>query len=300
MLIALGLLCIPSGSRAAESGTRVFQVKPMPVLEAGIVIGRHQEFGYSNLVTIVDSDLTDGAVESLPSSARDYTRMFHFAVLANVVREEQGEKKPFQLEKVGIGFAMEINSQMVVVNAAKAEDLGADLGMIGKGVLRGNEDCLPEIVEVARTNRLVIFDAEANMLIGKLHEKRIIRHLIWVTPENGKLGLLVWQLKDLDTETKATDFQLDLPTMNIVRVGVAEKRRIHVTKGGFLGMFPKPEQFALVSLPPGEVIEVPEKMRAVAGKRTFTLEDLQLLVDGVKEVIAARKMAQQNAGQTSR
>lgn len=280
----------PRWHGASETTEANLGIAPIPVprLPAGVVIGEEKEAGYSNLVTIVYPTLSAGDVESLPDFAQQYAAMFKFTVLANVKRETEGTGDEFVLDKVGIGFAMTINGKNVVVTKDKANDLGADLGMIGKGVLGGNEDCLDEIIQVARTNRLIVFDAEANMLVGDKHEKRMIRHLLWVSPKSGRLGFLVWQLNPKANDSDGAEpYDIDSPEMQLLPTDAKEIRRIHVSSGGLLSAIPTPDRFALVSIPQGRAIPWNQALRAVAGKRVFTNDELKQLVSGVSQSIAS-------------
>lgn len=287
ILVVVGAL-LPTTIAEAGEPNRVFEHVPVPRLKSGVVIGRESEAGYSNLVTVVLPRLASGAIDSLPSYAQQYASKFKFTVLANVTSRDDGSGKSFYLDKVGIGFSMEIGKDLVVVSKETANDFGANLGMIDRTVLGGNEECLDDIIQVARTNRLIVYDAEATMLIGEKHEKRIIRHLLWVSPRTGQLGSLVWQLK----AQGSGDYLLDSPDMQLLPMGYKEDRRIHVSEGGmFSSVAPSPDQFAMVSLPPGKPVPFNTKLRAVAARRKMSVQELQQLVDGVAEAIATIRMS---------
>jgi hypothetical protein len=257
--------------------------KPVPRLEAGIVIGQEKDNGYSDLVTLVLPRLSSGHVDSLPEFARRYASMFKLTVLANVTPQKNGERTLYLLDKIGIGFAMNIKGEMVVVTRATANELGAELGMIDRGVLGGNEDCLEDVIQVARTRRLIVFDAKANMLIGNEHEERIIRHFIWASPASGKLGFLVWQLK----ENASGQYDIDSPAMQLLPSGYREDRQIHVSDGGWLSSVPTPDRFALVRLPQGTPVPFTEQLKGVAGKKEMTQKDLDQLLSGTSQSLAA-------------
>ena len=91
------------------------QHKPLERIEAGIVIGQEKSAGYSDLLTLVHPRLAAGYVSSLPDYAKRYASMFKLTVLANVTQQQNGQRKLYVLDKVGIGFSMNINGKMVVV-----------------------------------------------------------------------------------------------------------------------------------------------------------------------------------------
>ena len=257
--------------------------KPLPRLQPGIVVGQEQDFGYSDLVTLVFPRLASGEVDSLPEFAVRYASMFNMTILANVVEQPRGDQRAYLLDKIAIGFAMNIGGKMTIVTSDTANDLGANLGMIDRGVLSGNEECLNDVVQIARTDRLVVFDAKANVLIGTKHEPRIIRHFIWASPASGKLGVLIWQLR----ADGSGDYAIDSPTMQLLPAGFKEDRRIHVSAGNFLSSkIPTPDRFALETIPQGMAVPFGERIKQVAGIKQMTAAELELLLTGASESLA--------------
>ena len=262
--------------------------KPVPRLRPGIVVGQHQAAGYSDLVTIVHPRLASGYIDSLPQFSRTYASMFKYTLLANVTSRQSGGQTLYSLDKVGVGFAMDIKGKITVVTRDTANDLGADLGMIDRGVLGGNEDCLDDVIQIARTDGMVLFDALSNMVIGTRHEERMMRHLVWVSPHNGKIGFLVWLLHD----TGDAHYQLASRTMQLLPEGFQEDRKINVSEGGLLSRIPTPDRFALVTIPQGTPVPFSERMKSVAGKKRLTHADLQQLVLATSESLALVRVAQ--------
>ncbi len=162
--------------------------------------------------------------------------------------------------------------------------------MIDRSVLGGSEDSLDDVVQVARNNRMIMFDAKANMLVGEAHEERIVRHFIWVSSTTGKLGFLVWQLRDDGADRYAVDGN----TMQLLPMGFQEDRQIHVSAGGLLSSLPTPSRFAIVSIPQGKPLPFTAKTRSVAGAKHLTAEDLAQLVAGVSEAFSQTASQQIN------
>ena len=257
--------------------------KPMPRLQPGIVVGEETKFGYSTLVTLVLPRLASGDIASLPDFAKRYAGMFKLVILANIVERKTPKQTVYLLDKIGCGFAMDISGKMTIVTKDTANQLGANLGMIDRGVLGGNEDCLDDVIQVARTNRLVVFDAESNMLINGKHEQRLIRHFIWASPASGELGFLIWQLQD----TSGDNYAVDSKQMQLLPQGFKEDRKIHVSEGNFFSSkIPTPDRFALESVPSGTPVPFSERMLQVAGRKTLTPRDLENLLTGASESLA--------------
>lgn len=268
---------------------RYLTVEPqsLELIQPGVVVDRHAEYGWSDLVTIVHPRLGSGAVDSIPDFAGRYASMFKFTMLANVKQAPVDGKPQYWLDRLGIGFAMEVDGNMTILTKSTAKQLGAELGMIERGVLGGNEDCLKDVVQIARTERLVMFDVKANMLNQNVHRMMTLRHLIWVSPNTGKLGMLVWLLDDGDEDDG--DYKLAEEQMQLLPPGYQEDRVIHVSEGGLFSRIPTPDRFALVSVPPGTPVPFSDSMRAVAARKTFDREDMQHLVVGVGQSIAGLK-----------
>lgn len=276
----------PASAQPARTASAVIKrpaidlkAKPLPRVAPGVVIGQENSSGYSDLVTLVLPRLSSGYLDSLPEYSKRYAAMFKFTVLANVVKDS--ETSQHLLDKVAIGFAMDIKGKMIAVTEGTANQYGAELGMIDRRVLRGNEDCLDDVVQIARTNRMVVFDAKANMLIGTEHEERVLRHFVWVSPKSGSIGFLVWQLND----GGAAAYEVDSRTMQLLPPGFKEDRQIHVSDAGFLNSIPTPARFALVQVPQGTAIPISPAMKKVAGKKSLTPADLQVMVSAVAEGI---------------
>ncbi len=273
-----------AASRLKASSPSVdLRPKPMPRLQPGIVVGQEQKFGYSDLVTLVLPRLASGDVDSLPQFARRYAKMFKLTILANIAKKPKGEGHVYLLDKIGIGLAMDLNGDLTIVTADTANQLGANLGMVDRGVLSGNEDSLSDVVQVARTDYLVIFDAKANILIDDKHEERIVRHFVWAAPHSGKLGILIWQLRD----NGSASYAIDSAQMQLIPSGFKEDRRIHVSQGNFLSSkIPTPDRFALESIPQGTPVPFSDRMKQAAGLKFMTAQDLENLLAGTSESLS--------------
>lgn len=291
-----GLAVVPS-LLAAEPFPKPFvdtQLRLMPRIQPGTVVSEHQSHGWSELVTMVHPRLAAGAVDAVPDYAASYADLAKFTILADVKQAEVDGRPQYWLDKIGIGFAVDVKGKSIVISSETAEQFGADLGMIGKRVFSGNEECLKDIVQVIRTERLVMFDAESNMTVGEKHEMMVMRYLIWVSPNSGKLGVLVWLLD----ENPDGSYRLVGDTMQLLPSAFHEDRIIHVTKGNMLSsMLPKPEQFAVLQLPQGTPVPLSPTMQQVAVLKTFTRDQIAQLATGMGQSLALAKQRVANRNQ---
>ena len=263
--------------------------KPVSRLAPGTLVANPQQSGFSNLVTIAMPRLAAGQIDSLPEYAKQYAGMFHFTALANVRTVITGDRTDYLLDRFGVGISMKINGQMVVVTPRTANGLGRKLGMIERGILKGNEKDLNGITQVARTSRMIIFDVPTNMLVDDKHNKQILRYFVWASPASGKLGVLVWSLND----TKGDGYTIACSNMQLLPPNYTEDRAIHVSKGPLLSNIPTANRFALVEIPQGTSVPFSAKMRAAATLKTIDVQNLHTMMAGVSESLAMVPAIQQ-------
>lgn len=263
--------------------------KPVGRLSPGTLVAHPQQSGFSNVVTIAMPRLAAGEINSLPEYAKQYAGMFHFTALANVRTITTGGGTDYLLDRFGVGISMKINDQLVVVTPRTANDLGLKLGMIERGILKGNEKDLTGITQVARTSRMIIFDVPTNMLVDNKHKKQILRYFVWASPASGKLGVLVWSLND----TKSGRHTIACNNMQLLTPNYIEDRAIHVSKGPLVSNIPTANRFALVTIPQGTSIPFSPRMRTVAALRTINAQNLKTMMTGVSESLTIVPVIQQ-------
>jgi len=291
IMLATWVIPVSAAPPAAAASTTSVDMsrKPVPRLTPGILVGDPQQSGYSNVVTLAMPRLAAGEVDSLPEYAKHYAGMFHFTILANVKAVTSGNRTDYLLDRLGVGTSMDINQQWVIVTPDTANRLGADLRMIERGILKGNEKDLNAITQIARTSRMIIFDAPTNMLMGDKHRKKILRYFVWASPASGKLGALVWMLGD----QKQAHYAIESGNMQLLPGNYREDRAIHVTKGPLRSNIPTANRFALVQLPQGTPVSFSARMRSVAALRTMNMQDLHEMMIGVSESLAQVPRVQQ-------
>lgn len=270
--------------------------KPVARLAPGTLVRNPQQSGYSNVVTLAMPRLATGEIDSLPEYAKQYAGMFHFTALANVKTVNTGDRTDYLLDRFGVGISMQINGQLVVVTPKTASELGLNLRMIERGILKGNEKDLSGITQIARTSRMIIFDAPTNMLVDGKHKKQILRYFVWASPASGKIGALVWSL----TDTKTNQYTIASNNMQLLPPNYTEDRAIHVSKGPLLSNIPTANRFALITIPQGTSVPFSPKMRTVAALRTMNVQNLHTMMAGASESLATVPMVQQANNQNAK
>ncbi|MAI70636.1 MAG: hypothetical protein CMM01_06965 [Rhodopirellula sp.] len=288
------LQAAPPSHPAARSGPSVDLLrKPVSHLPPGTLVANPQQSGFSNVVTIAMPRLAAGEIDSLPEYAKQYAGMFHFTALANVRTVNTDDRTDYLLDRFGVGISMRINGELVVVTPQAANEMGLKLGMIERGILKGNEKDLTDITQVARTSRMIIFDVPTNMLVDDKHDKQILRYFVWASPASGKLGILVWSLNG----TRSDRYTIACKNMQLLPPNYTEDRAIHVSRGPLLSNIPTAKRFALVTIPQGTSVPFSQKMRTVATLRTITVQNLHTMMTGASDSLAMAPVIQQAINQ---
>jgi hypothetical protein len=248
-------------------------------IPVGTVIGREAPRDWTNLVLFATPTLSDEDVRNSPKMATHYARMFKFTLLANVVGVREGTRVSYKLQRLARGFAIDINGRETVVDGKNT--LGADLGLFGKRILAENEAILDkDAVQVARTDTMLVFDAQATMLFGKDHVKRVMRHAIVVDPDSGRLATFVWLLTRTPSGYAPSEGVLQLLPPNM-----QEARLLHVLKDRFTLGIPSPDAFALVRIPQGTSVPYTPQLQQVATTGSFTRENALALESALRAVV---------------
>jgi len=238
-------------------------------IKPGTQIGDEPPRGWSHLVLLAKPRIGVGDVDAIPKSAIHFGSMFSFTILANVVPERtaDAEEKRYFLQRVAIGMATNVQGRNLIVTSDQT--FGADVGFIGRAVMRENERILSsDMRQVARTRTMVVLDADAIVLRNSQHRPMVIRHVILVAPQTGQLTAFVWLLgrDGTDRYTLADNaIQMLPPQMHEDRVLSVDSRRFT------LGI-PAADAFALARLPQGTPVKYSKSLTTLAAVRRFTPE----------------------------
>jgi hypothetical protein len=236
----------------------------------GTLIGEQAPDGWTHLISIAKPRLGSGDVDALPSMAAELAETFSLVILARVGKDDDNT---FMLEKVALGNAMEIAGNMTVVNSQSQDELGANLGFLGKRVLKSSEDMLAEVRMVARYRNLVVFDTPALLLVGDRHRSLWIRNVVWISPENGALGSVLWAMQG----NSNIGYSLVPDKKYIVQLpaNLREDRVLNVDKDHITFGIPSMDAIAMAELPPGTKYPFPPSFEQIATINDFTPENMQ-------------------------
>ena len=73
--------------------------------------------------------------------------------------------------------------------------LGVTIGFVERSSLAGNEACLDQVLQVARTPTMLVFDVTAIQRLDQHNRHVLHRHAILVEAGTGLLATVVWALE---------------------------------------------------------------------------------------------------------
>jgi hypothetical protein len=251
--------------------------QPLPHIPVGAVIGDGPPPGWSHLVLMATPTLTEEDQRDTPRMAAQYAQMFKFTILANVSRASP----TFRLDKVALGFATRVNGRETVINGK--ETLDAELGLFGRRVLAENETIVDrDVLQIARTETMCLFDAQTVMRVGTEHVRRVMRHAVLVNPATGQLSTVVWLL----VAAPPDGYQAAEKQLQLLPPGTREARLLSVKRDQFTLGMPTPEAFALRRIPQGIPVPYTPDLESAAAVKHFSADQVCALETQLRAVAA--------------
>lgn len=266
-LVLLGSLWIPATALAADT------VRKLP---AGTLVGPRPPAGWSNVMFVSTPKVAHGDLGKVSSTVVQYAELLHFVVLADVQSQRVGDSVRHHLAEVGFGLAISKSGALIVASGPQVAGLEPpELGILENQVVRGAAASLDEMRIIGRRSTLMLLDSPAVFSLRGRHQALIMRTLIWVDPLSGKLGHLLWLLK----EKQNGQLELALPTGSYLPTPFHEQRemRVDADEFNYLGL-PGRLGFALVRLPPGKAVAMEGPLAPLASRKEYTTEQLRQLI----------------------
>lgn len=214
--------------------------------------------------------LGQGDVESTLPVVQRVASQFTLHYLANVTRDAGG----YRLDKVAVGFGTRIGNAQVIVDPASARSLGAKIDMFAKPLLEENDRSLNEMFQIAKSDTIVVWDQQLQMLRRGQHVPAVHRFAAVLDASSGRLQSFVWLL---DVDAAGGLVVADEP-IQLLPPALREDRVLNV-KGEFingLGVPSKPA-FGLVRIPNGTPAPMSPTLKDLAGRASYTSESLAQL-----------------------
>lgn len=288
-IFASASLVLAGSTWLSGADTSTVKTNSVSRIPAGTVVNERAVQGDLRLVILAKGRLGSGDVDDVPSIAKKYANMFNLVIMAKVEPNKVDGEVKYELDRVEVGFSMDIGGKQVVVTPDTAKELGGKLDIIASQILAANEKALADVTQIVRYRTLSMFDAKAIMLRGDEHKEMIMRHLIWLNSKTGQIGTAVWLLgQDGDAER----YTMPDDVIQVLPPSFVEDRVIDVKANKFFLGVPTPDAFALVRLPQGTPIKVDDKLAELASNKQYDTRSLGQLVADLNSALNKVRTAQ--------
>jgi hypothetical protein len=252
--------------------------KALPRIPAGTVIGKTAPPGWSHFVMMAVPTLTKEDLRDAPKIASHYAQMFKFTLLAQAEKNGNAHR----LKAVARGFAMDVRNKEIIVESKNT--FGGKVGVFGNRILAENEKHIDaDVRQVARSENMLLFDAQAVLRQGTDHVRMVLRHAILIDPATGKLYTFIWLL----SKTRA-GYAIAEKEMQLIPEGLREARFLSVKRDKFVLGLPTADAFAQMRTPQGKPIKWTAELEKLGAIKEFTREQVLSLE---KELLATGQSA---------
>jgi hypothetical protein len=241
---------------------RLAQIPP------GTVIDKEAPKGWSDLIIKSYSRPGAGDVSELSSIADNLTRLLFTAIIADVQSDKHGnDARRYRLAKVAVGVGTRIGRKDTIISPDTQNQLGADLGLLARVVLRKTQERLADIAVVVRSPTFVVFDSPIFMFLAGKHKPIVLRYAVLVEERTGRLNTLVWAL-GREEDGKYTE---PIGAIQWLPPNLTGDCILHVDGNEFSLGQPTERAFAIVSPPRGQKeITIGDDLKPLISRTRFS------------------------------
>jgi hypothetical protein len=281
MLLICCLTDVACSEAKSGSGYDV-TLRHLEQVPPGTVIDKEAPKGWSNLIIKSYSRPGAGDMKQLSSTADRLSRLLFTTILADVQADKTGGGQRYKLAKVAVGLGVRIGDKDTIVTPDTHRRLGAGLGILAGVVLRTAQEKLGEIVVVARSRTLMVFDSPGLMLLDGKHKPIVLRYAILVEERTGRLNALVWPL------ARAEDGKYSGPIGAIqwLPPNLTGDCVLHVDGREFSLGQPTEKAFAMTAPPKGrKEIKVGDDLKSLIARPRFSATTAAELESKLRQVL---------------
>lgn len=274
---------IPLGRPWIAVAESTIRSTPLSLIPAGTRIDSAKNVSNGcRLVLLANPRVAAGDVTSASKKVREYASMFCMALIAKVDTNSEGR---FQLTDLSVGNCVAINDGWTAITANSYKEHDIALDFFARQVLARSEQNLRQARVVAKGDSFRIFDAEAIVRKGTDHVPMIIRHIVWVNSQSGKLATMVWLLEQDGGDWKMVEDKFHALPPKYLEDRVFSVKADEITLG-----IPSQKAFAINGLPRGKEIPANPPLKKLAAAKSYSEESQQALVAALnKSIREARK-----------
>jgi hypothetical protein len=235
----------------------------------GTVLGKEAPKGWTNLIIKSYSRPGAGDTKQLSPLADRLSRLLFTAILADVKTDKSRGDKRYRLAKVAVGLGVRIGDKDTIVTPETERRLGAGLGLLARVVLRTAQEKLADIVVLARSGTLMIFDSPSFIVREDKHKPIVLRYAVLVDASSGQLDTLVWVLDREEGERGA--YGGPFGAIQWLPANLNEDCILHVDGAEFSLGQPTEKAFAMTEPPKGKKeIAVSDELKSLVAQRRFS------------------------------
>jgi hypothetical protein len=257
------------------------RVGPVELLPPGTIISDSAPYGWTHLILKSRPVIASGDVERLGPVETRYATFLFMTTVARVAPHKSRFRTTYVLDAVALGLGTTVDGADMVLSPDTQKELGANLGLVFKLILRGAYNKQQEVHLVARSPTFALLDTPALMLRRGHHEDVTFRYAILVDGPTGRLDTLVWLLDRTAPDEPAPGPMEWLPP------GKQEQAPLHVDGSEFklLGQ-PGPRAFAVERVPQGERhLSIPADLKGLAAQEQFTSDEAGQLDQALRRLL---------------
>jgi hypothetical protein len=268
----LGLLlvcCLTDLACSADRPATIYDVtqRRLDLIPAGTVIGDKPPRGWTNLILKSYPRPGAGDRKELSATADRLARLLFTALLADVEPVKTSGGQRWKLAKVAVGLGTRIGERDTIITPETHRGLGASLGLFGPIVLSTGQEKLADILIVARSATMLVFDSPGMMLRRQRHRPIVLRYAVLVEGRTGRLETLLWVL---DREERGT-FSGPTDPIRWLPHNLLGDCILHVDAGEFSLGQPTEKAFAMTDAPKGQKeIAADDDLKPLLARRRFS------------------------------
>lgn len=269
LLSVLMICCLTDLACSNGKSEPAYDVTPrrLEQIAPGTVIAKEAPKGWSHLIVKSYSRPGAGDVNQLSATADRLTRLLFTAIVADVKEEKNADGgKRYKLAKAAVGLGTRIRGKDIIVTPDTQRQLGADLGLLARVVLRTAQEKIGEIRVVAQSPSMLVFDSPSYLVVERKHKPVILRYALLVEKRTGRLNTLVWALGREEGK-----YSGPLGAIQWLPPNLTEDCVLHVDGNEFSLGQPTEKAFAAVKVPKGaKEIALGDELKPLVAQARFS------------------------------
>jgi hypothetical protein len=245
----------------------------------GTVIEESPPLGWTNIVRLIEPELTEQDLRNTPKRVAFYILVFKDVTLARVKKVGSNH----ELRLLAVGVTAKVKGKDTVIDPTHR--YGADIGLFGGKLLDALEEGYRDHMwQVVQTRTLRIFDERQLFRRGDKGIPMLVRNAVRVDRKSGQLTTLAWLL----TDNKDGENSLAEENMQLLHDGYRGKFNPSIRYDKFVLGFPTSDDaIARREISQGKSVPFTPALRRLAARKTYTREEALELEEALRAAASA-------------